>query len=254
MFVKDSLVLITGSNRGIGLAMAREAHQQGARLLLAMRRPSEFTASWADERVQTIALDMGKPESIDQFLQDPRLGEVDILINNAGQLTGGLLEEQTLPDIYSMFQVNLVGLIHLTRGLIPLLLKRPKAMIVNNSSVSGVMHLPCTTTYTAAKTGVVAFSSSLRQDLSGTNVRVLTLITPGVKTRMFDEIAPKYENHMDVSLLKSITPEVYARRVWRAISRDKKVLYPGGVEGVGVFLAQHFPLLFEKMATFQFKR
>src|SRR5690606_35695070 len=102
--------------------------------------------------------------------------------------TGGLLEDQPIDSIYSMFQVNLVGLIHLTHGMMKHILKRPEAMIVNNSSVSGVMHLPCTTTYTAAKTGVVAFSSSLRQDLKGTNVKVLTLITPGVKTRMFDDI------------------------------------------------------------------
>src|SRR5690606_21303959 len=113
-----------------------------------------------------------------------------------------------------------------THGMMAKLITRPQAMIVNNSSVSGVMHLPCTTTYTAAKTGVVAFSSSLRQDLSGTNVKVLTLITPGIKTRMFDEIAPKYNAHMDVSSLKAVSPECYAKRVFNAIERDEKILLP----------------------------
>ncbi len=254
MQLKDKLVLITGSNRGIGLGFAKEAHSRGARLLLAIRSPSELKLDWADERVETIALDMSSKESIERFLSDSRLNEVDILINNAGQLTGGLLESQDLDQIYSMFQVNLVGLIHLTRAMMLKLINRPEGMIVNNASVSGVMHLPCTTTYTAAKTGVVAFSSSLRQDLKGTKIKVLTLITPGVKTRMFDEIAPKYSKHMDVSSITSITTEEYAKRVMNAIEKNKKVLSPGGLEGIGCFMARHFPLLFERIASSQFKR
>lgn len=254
MFVQSKTVLITGANRGIGLALAQEAHKRGLNVLMGMRNPEEFSVAWQDERVSFVKLDFSTRESIDNFLQNPLLKDVDILINNAGQLTGGLLEDQPLDGIYSMFQVNLVGLIHLTRGMLPKLLKRPQAMIVNNSSVSGVMHLPCTTTYTAAKTGVVAFSSSLRQDLKGTKVKVLTLITPGVKTRMFDDIAPKYSAHMDVSSIGSITPEKYAIRVWNAIEKEKKQLTPGGLEGVGLFLARHFPFLFEKLASSQFKR
>lgn len=254
MFVQSKTVLITGANRGIGLAMAQEAHSRGLTVLMGMRSPESFSLPWQDERVHFVKLDFSSKESIEEFLLNPIVKEIDILINNAGQLTGGLLEDQPLDAIYSMFQVNLVGLIHLTRGFLPHLLKRPEAMIVNNSSVSGVMHLPCTTTYTAAKTGVVAFSSSLRQDLKGTNVKVLTLITPGVKTRMFDDIAPKYSAHMDVSSLASITPEKYAVRVWNAIEKEKKQLTPGGVEGVGLFIARHFPFLFEKLASSQFKR
>lgn len=256
MNVYDKLVLITGANRGIGLAFAKEAHACGARLLLAMRDPSSFKEDWIDTRVETIALDLSSRTSIENFLKDSRLDKVDILINNAGQLTGGLLENQGIDEIYSMFQVNLVGLIHLTHGMMPKLIARPSAMIVNNSSVSGVMHLPCTTTYTAAKTGVSAFSSSLRQDLSGTNVKVLTLITPGIKTRMFDEIAPKYTAHMDVSNIKAITPELYAKRVFNAIERDEKILLPPlfSLERVGVFLARHFPLFFEWVSASQFKR
>lgn len=254
MFVQDKLVLITGSNRGIGLALAQEAHARGARLLLAMRQPEQFNADWIDDKVQLIELDMGSRQGIEEFLKDDRLKEVDILINNAGQLTGGILENQSLDEIYSMFQVNLIGLVHLTRGMLSHLILRPQAMIVNNASVSGIMHLPCTTTYTAAKTGVVAFSSSLRQDLKGTNIKVLSLITPGVKTRMFDEIAPKYNDHMDVSSLSTITPKAYGKRVFDAITAEKKILYPKGLEWIGVFIARHFPLLFEKLASSQFKR
>ncbi len=254
MNVQDKLVLITGSNRGIGLSLAKEAHRRGARLLMAMRQTDGFSQDWFDDRVKLISLDMGSADSIEKFMQNSELQDVDVLINNAGQLTGGILEDQKVSEIYSMFQVNLVGLIHLTKLMLPILTKRPQAMIVNNSSVSGIMHLPCTTTYTAAKTGVVAFSSSLRQDLKGTNVNVLTLITPGVKTRMFDEIAPKYSKHMDVSSLSTITPEQYSVRVFKAIEKNQNVLLPTGAERVGVFLAQHLPSLFEKLASSQFKR
>ena len=103
---------------------------------------------------------------------------MDLLVNNAGLMTGGLLEEQDVDEIYAMFQVNLVAVVHLTSLLLPAMLERGRGKIVNNASISGYAWFPAASTYAAAKTGVVAFSESLRRELKGTGVESCTSSPP----------------------------------------------------------------------------
>ena len=152
---------------------------------------------------------------------------MDVLVNNAGLMTGGLLEEQDVDDIYAMFQVNLVALVHLTRLLLPAMLERRRGMIVNNASISGYAWFPSATTYAAAKTGVVAFSESLGRELKGTGVGVLHLVTPAspptCSTRPVRSTAATWTPRPGtISLRRS------GRRAVRAIERDDHVLGPGG--------------------------
>ena len=178
---------------------------------------------------------------------------VDILINNAGQLTGGLLEEQPLDDIYSMFQVNVLAVVHLTRGLIPGMVKRGRGKIVNNASVSAVMHFPCATTYAASKAAVLALTECLQIELKGTGVSALGLITPGIQTRMFNEIEVKYGANFDVPK-DSISPEEYALQVCNAIESDQEMLEPRGATGIGLAIARYAPKLFRWEASRRFRR
>ncbi len=256
MNIKGSKVLITGANRGIGLSLAKELDERGAFVTLAMRNPDSFDLKeqGLSERAQSVALDMGSFEKIESFANEHANSDWDILVNNAGQLTGGLLEEQDTQSIYQMFQVNLIGLTHLTQRMLPPMIKRGKGKIVNNASVSGVMHLPCAATYAAAKTGVVALTNSLSLELKGTRVTTLTLITPGIKTRMFDQISEMYGEHLDVSSLSSISPEEYARKVCKSIEKDCLFFHPGGSVAVALWMARHIPWLFRRLATIGFKR
>jgi hypothetical protein len=156
------------------------------------------------------------------------LPAVDVLVNNAGLMTGGLLEEQEVDDIYAMFQVNLVAVTHLTKLLLPGMLERGRGKVVNNASISGYAWFPAASTYAAAKTGVVAFSESLRRELRGTGVGVLHLVTPGVATDMLDDTRALYGRHMDASAWDDQPPSEWAAKVVRAIERDDHVLGPGG--------------------------
>lgn len=160
--------------------------------------------------------------------------KVDILFNNAGLLTGGLIESQSIDEIYSMFQVNLNALVHLTRAIIPEMVKRGRGKLINNSSVSAFMHFPCASTYAASKAAVVAFTDCIEAELNGTGVSTLCLVTPGIKTRMFDEIETKY----------SISTEEYAIKIRSAIESDDKYLFPGGATAVGLWLARYFNPIF----------
>src|SRR5262245_50118374 len=133
--------LVTGANRGIGRAIADElAKEPLGQLLLGAREPDE-----GDGRA--VRIDLSTRESIERSVEG--LPDIDLLVNNAGRLTGGLLEDQALDDIYAMFQVNLVGMTHLTRAVLPGMLRRGRGKIVNNASISGYAWLPATTTYAA---------------------------------------------------------------------------------------------------------
>ena len=176
--------------------------------------------------MRTVEVDLSSQESIERAAAT--LPEVDLLVNNAGVMTGGLLEAQDTDEIYEMFQVNLVGLVHLTKLLLPGMLERGRGTIVNNASISGYAWFPAATTYAAAKTGVVAFSESLRRELRGTGVNVLHLVTPGVDTDMLDATREVYGGHMDADAWSDESPSEWATKVVRAIERDDHVLGPGG--------------------------
>jgi uncharacterized protein len=175
-------------------------------------------------------MDLSSRASIDACCEElgDELGEIDLLINNAGLMTGGLLEEQAMDEVYAMFQVNLVAVTHLTQRVLPGMLARGSGTIVNNASISGYAHFPAASTYAASKAGVVAFTESLRRELRGTGVRAMHLVTPGVATNMLSATDEVYGRHMDTSGWDRVAPEEWAAKVVGAIETDRRVLGPGG--------------------------
>lgn len=253
-------ILITGANRGIGLALAQQAAQKrmGVHILSRSRNDEveQELQKLGATKVCHWDLNLESPQSIEQFAKHfYQSGEAcDLLVNNAGQLTGGLLEEQPVDSILSMLQVNLAGLIHLTRLMLPMMLEQSEAKIVNNASVSGIMSLPCASTYAASKAGVVAFTESLRNELEGTSVSTLLMVTPGVKTRMYDAIPSLYGSHMKLDFLSSVSPEEWAQKVFLSIENDRSICWPSGPSYWSVKLGQHFPKLLGRMVRPYFKR
>ncbi len=259
MDIKNSEILITGANRGIGRAVASMCAREGACLHLVNRSlesnlEAELLALGA-AKVCLYQADLSTRGGVEDFLTaHGSIISPDILFNNAGQLTGGLLENQSLDSIYSLLQVNVSSLIHLSKAFLPGMLARRKGKIINHASVAAYMHFPASSVYSASKAAVVAFTESLRAELKGTGVSTLLLVTPGVKTRMFDEIAQKYGQNMDTSFLSSISPELYAEKIRRAILQDLPVLQPGGVTGLGLDIAKHMPGLFRAAVLRTFRR
>jgi len=218
------------SSRGIGRAIAAELAARPLGLLLCGVRSGASDPPVAPpggaREVRNVELDLSTRESIDTAAR--ALPPVDVLVNNAGLMTGGLLEEQDTDELYAMFQANLVGLVHLTKLVLPGMLERGRGTIVNNASISGYAWFPAATTYAAAKTGVVAFSESLRRELAGTGVNVIHLVTPGVDTDMLGATRELYGRHMDTAAWGDTSPEDWAAKVVRAVERDDHVVGPGG--------------------------
>ena len=242
--------LVTGANRGIGRAIAAELAKEPLGLLLAgTRRPDEMAPLYGARPVE---VDLSSREAIEHTVRD--LPPIDLLVNNAGRLTGGLLEDQELDDVYAMFQVNLVGLIHLTRAVLPGMIERGRGKIVNNASISGYAYFPATTTYAAAKAGVVAFSEALRRELKGTGVSVTHLVTPGVDTDMGDATLEEWGRYMDTSAWDMQPAGEWAAKVVKAIRDDDAIVGPGGRLALAKLASRGPRLLLDALSARIFER
>ncbi len=183
MDITGKFVLITGGNRGIGLAFAEACAHEKAHVILAVRQnePKLIThlKKLGAPTVQILECDLSSFKGVEELALKMNAIEIeiDILFNNAGQLTGGLIESQAIDDIYKMLQVNVNALIHLSRAIIPAMIKRGSGKIINHASVSAVMHFPCASTYAASKAAVWAFTDCIEQELKGTGVSTLCLFT-----------------------------------------------------------------------------
>ncbi|MBY0553845.1 SDR family NAD(P)-dependent oxidoreductase [bacterium] len=257
MEVFHKSVLITGANRGIGLAFAEACAKEKAYLILAIRNFDtelvEKLKKLGAPTVEVVECDLVSKEGVAQLVEKIKDKRIDLLFNNAGLLTGGLLEEQPLDDIYNMFQVNVNALVHLTHAVLPRMLAQKSGKIINHASVSAVMHFPCATTYAASKAAVWAFTDCLEQEIKGTGVSTLCLFTPGIKTRMFDKIDDLYSKNFETPK-DSISPETYAQKILNAVKNDQVYLEPTGATGFAFMIAQNFKSLFNWAAAQRFKR
>jgi short-subunit dehydrogenase len=228
MKLEGKTVLVTGSSRGIGSALVAELEERGARVLAGRR--DDGPGVW---------LDLGSRDTIDEGcdLLGEELRRIDVLVNNAGAFTGGQLESQDLDDLYNLFQVNLVGLIHLTRRILPAMLERGSGKIVNHSSLVAYFRFPGITTYSASKAGVAAFTESLRRELRGTGVSTLEVVTGGVDTEMLQTAAGRLEGQADPSGWQWMAPDEWAGKIADAIEDDRRVLQPPGKSRLGKALA-----------------
>lgn len=249
MDLATSTCLVTGANRGIGLAIARELAHRGARVLAGVRDPSAMPAVGGD--VTAVAYDARSRDSVEALAA--RAGAIDVLVNNAGVLQAGQLESEDVDHLYEVIEVNLAASIHLARLVLPGMLERGRGTIVNNASISGYAFFPGSSVYAASKAGLVAFSEGLRRELRGTGVNVLHLVTPAVDTRMMNQVVEGYEGHQDLSSMSRTSPEDWAKKVAGAIESDRSVLNPGGSERLAK-LASRGPGLLLDLVSRSFDR
>jgi 3-hydroxy acid dehydrogenase / malonic semialdehyde reductase len=244
---------VTGTSRGIGRALAVELAERGARVLAATR---DCRRAPAGDGLVPVGLDLGSFESIeggcDALAEE--LPRVDVLVNNAGAFTGDQLERQDVEDIYNLFQVNLTGLVHLTRRLLPLMLERGSGKIVNHASLVGYFHFPGISTYSASKAGVTAFTSCLRRELEHTGVTTLEVVTGGVDTNMLRGAAEQLDEQTESSGWQWMEPAEWASRIADAIEEDKRVLEPPGRARVGKALSALPPFVLDAVSSRGFER
>lgn len=259
MDLEGKLCLVTGSNRGIGRAIAEQLAREPVRLLAGVRDLERYepVAAAGAVDVRPVRMDLSSQASIEECCAE--LGEsldaIDLLVNNAGAFTAGQLETQEVDDIYAVVQATLLGTMHLTRRVLPGMLARGSGKVVNNSSIVGYVHLPGVTTYSAAKAGVAGFTESLRRELRDTGVSTLHIITGGIDTDMLDATREQLEPHYsNTDAWTQHTPEEWAEKVVEAIVSDRDVLGPGGKSALAKLASHLPPFVLDNVSAAAFER
>jgi NADP-dependent 3-hydroxy acid dehydrogenase YdfG len=178
--LKDKVILITGASSGFGADAAHLFAREGCVVILAARRLDRLTQLAADicaagGQAYAVGLDVTEQTQIEEAIQTilDRFGRIDILFNNAGFGRLKWLERlDPVADIDAQLDVNLRGLIQVTRAALPSMLRRGSGHIINNSSVSGLIAAPLYTIYAAAKYGVRGFTDALRREVAPFGVKV----------------------------------------------------------------------------------
>lgn len=183
-------VIITGASSGFGAEAARAFGAEGAKVLLGARRTDRL-AKVAEEAKKAGAaealfhtLDVSKTSSVNQFVDwcktQTKGNPIDVLINNAGGALGleSVLEGKD-EDWETMMQTNVLGVLRMTRAVLPLMLNNPGSSILNIGSLAGRVAYEGGAAYCAAKAGELQITRTLRLELSGTGIRVSS-IDPGL--------------------------------------------------------------------------
>jgi NAD(P)-dependent dehydrogenase (short-subunit alcohol dehydrogenase family) len=171
MQLANAVVLITGANRGIGLAFAREALARGARRVYAAARdPASITLPG----VHAIQLDVTDPDQVARAVRDAR--DVTVLVNNAGiASTGGFLEDTTLEATRRQLETNFFGMLRMAQGFAPVLAANGGGAMLNVLSIASWINRPLLGTYGATKSAAWALTNGLRQELAGQGTQVTGL-------------------------------------------------------------------------------
>ena len=254
MRLDGATLLVTGSTRGIGRAIVADLAGRGARILAGTRSGASHPDR--SRSVIPVAMDLSSRESIDASVDAlaEELPRIDALVNNAGAFTAGQLEHQDIGRMYELFQVNLVGLAHLTSRVLPAMLERGSGKIVNHASLVGYFNFPGISTYAASKAGVTAFTECLRRELKGTGVTTLEIVTGGVDTDMLQNAAGNLDDHTSPKGWQWMDPADWAERIVDAIEKDKQVLPPPGKARLGKSLAAGPAFLLDAAAARGFER
>jgi len=177
--------VVTGAAGGMGRAITEALLESGRRVVLVDRAPESlrgFAAAMGDSTFP-IELDIASAKSVDRLpdLIPNAFKPVDILINNAGHDIGGRTRFDIGPadDWSSIIQTNLIGLMRVTRSILPDMVKRNSGHIVNISSINAVRIVPDMAAYSTSKAGVHMFTETLRAELAETAIRV-TEMQPGL--------------------------------------------------------------------------
>jgi NADP-dependent 3-hydroxy acid dehydrogenase YdfG len=183
--LSDQVVAVTGASSGIGEATALACARAGAAVALAARRADRIDALAAritqeGGRALAVPSDVGEEEQARDFVQrtQAELGHLDVLVNNAGVMLLGPIENAPTEEWRTMIHANLFGVLYCTHAALPLMREQGTGHIVNVSSVAGRVARAGSGVYNLTKFGVGAFSEALRQECVPIGVRV-TLIEPG---------------------------------------------------------------------------
>jgi len=226
-----SHVVITGASSGIGEALAREFSGAGASLTLVARRRDllDQLAAGLSSKTRVVVADLADPERATEWLEEAEaaLGPVDVLINNAGvQIVGPTIAGDPAEG-ERLLRLNVHTPLRLTRAVLPGMLSRKRGTIVDIASLAALAPTPGMLYYNASKAALAAASESLRGELRGSGVHVVTVYPGPVDTPMARTAYSKFVSTVALRLTPQGTTDVLARLVRKAVEKRRdRIIYP----------------------------
>lgn len=222
--LRNQTVLITGGGSGIGRLLALGAAERGARIIL-WDLSKEAAESVRDEIIgqgydaQAHGVDVSDRDTVKAAAKET--GPVDVVINNAGIVTGKYLLDASDDAIERTIRVNTLALFWVTRAFLGNMLKNHRGTVVTISSAAGLVGVAKQTDYSASKFAAFGFAESLRMELSKNNTGVNSLVVCPyyIRTGMFEGVHTKYP-----LLLPILTPEYVAQKTLTAIEQGRHEL------------------------------
>jgi NAD(P)-dependent dehydrogenase (short-subunit alcohol dehydrogenase family) len=246
----EKVILITGASSGIGKETAKLFQSKNWKVAATMRNPDAAEDLQRIADIECFRLDVTDPESIRIGLAEAisRFGRVDVVVNNAGYGLMGAFEAASDEQVRNQFETNVFGLMNVCRVILPHFREHRKGMIVNVTSVSGLMAFPMLSLYHASKWAVEGFSESIQYELEPLNIRV-KIIEPGpIKTDFYDRSAdmvkademPEYSSMMETALTNmgkagETAPDgsVVAQTIYEAVTDGtRKLRYRVNTKGI----------------------
>ncbi|SKD39577.1 short-chain dehydrogenase/reductase SDR [Mycobacteroides abscessus subsp. massiliense] len=245
-----------GTPGGFGVAFAEAALESGDRVVLTSRRPQEL-ASWAEQygdRALVVPLDVTDAAQVQAAVKAAaeHMGGIDVLVNNAGRGWFGSIEAMDESSVRGMFELNFFAVLSVVRAVLPGMRARGNGWIVNVSSVAGLVAAPGFGYYSATKFAVEAVTDTLRDEVAGQGISVLTVEPGAFRTNAYAGFAdesvaepiPEYhamleevrDTFVEMNGVQPGDPRRGARAVIAAMEQDtpprRLVLGNGGFDAV----------------------
>ena len=226
----SKIVLITGASSGIGLATAERLLESGF-IVYGTSRDITHAAQY---KFHLIELDVNNNESVthavEQVLENE--GRIDVLINNAGfAIAPAGAEESSMQQAQAIFDTNFFGAVRMIRAVIPIMRQQKSGLILNISSILGLLPMPFGALYSASKHALEGYSESLDHELKTQGIRVsliepaytktslgINLLEADAKILAYENIRKKLHQQMIKSINKSDSPDVVAQTILKVIN------------------------------------
>lgn len=250
----SKIIWITGAGSGIGKELALAYAENGNTIILTGRKKAQLDeVATLLPNSYVLPLDVTDEKAIATAVAEiaDKYGCVDILINNAGVSQRALANETSNEVGRQLMEVNFFGSVHLTKAVLPLMLKAGKGNIVGMSSAAGKFGFPLRSYYSASKHALHGFYEALGLELKDTNIHT-TVVCPGrIKTDISKNALKgdgAVHSEMDPGQQKGVDVTACAAKIKRGIARNKSEIYVGGVEILMIYFKRYTPWLFRFIA------
>ena len=212
-------IFISGASKGIGLAIAKRFYEANFEVIICARGEEGLAnAREAMPGIHTIQCDISDKKQVKELAEElnTRFGPLDILVNNGGVFKPGQIhsEEDTIYE--TMMATNIDSAYYLTKGLLPLMMKRKQGTIVNMASVASIKAYQHGGSYGISKYALLGFSKNLREEMKEHSIRVVSIMPGAVKTPSWDGVDVPAERLMPASDIAEI--------VWTACSLSNRTV------------------------------